>query len=158
MRWPSPPLPPVTSATAPLSSMNHLLRSGGRPPAEGVETAGVDQLARQLVPDDLLGHAPDLDQSIEIDTGIDAHLLAQQHQLLGADIARGLWLPGEWATAEPADGRVELGDTHLEPGMGIGDGEPTRIVQVQRDRRVGPAAAHLAEHALDAHWCRPAHR
>jgi hypothetical protein len=29
--------------------------------AECVETAGVDQFARQLVPDDLLGHAPDLD-------------------------------------------------------------------------------------------------
>jgi len=42
--------------------------------------------------------------------------------------------------------------------MGIGDDEPSRIVQVQGDRRVGPAAAHLAQHALDAHRRRPAHR
>ncbi|HJY47603.1 MAG TPA: hypothetical protein VJ349_02985, partial [Stellaceae bacterium] len=28
------------------------------------------------MPDDLLGHAADLDHRIEIDTGIDAHLLA----------------------------------------------------------------------------------
>jgi len=37
--------------------------------------------------DDLLSHAADLDQRIEIDAGIDAHLLAQQHQLFGADVA-----------------------------------------------------------------------
>jgi len=83
------------------------------------------------VPDDLFGHAADLDQRVEIDTGIDAHLLAEQHQLLGADVACSLWLPGERTAAEPADGRVELGHTHLEPGMRIGDREPARIVQMQ---------------------------
>ena len=46
----------------------------------------------------------------------------------------------------------------FEPGMRVGDGEPAGVVQVQRDRHVGPAAAHLAEHALDAHRRRPAHR
>ena len=64
----------------------------------------MNQLARKLVADNFLGHAPDLDQRVEIDAGIDAHLLAEQHELLGADIASGLWLAGEWAAAEPADG------------------------------------------------------
>src|SRR6516225_11701320 len=115
MRCPSPPLPPVTSATAPLRSMRRLLHSSRGVAAERVETAGMDQLARQLVPDDLLGHAADLDQSVEIDPGIDAHLLAEQHQLFGADVAGGFGLARERATADPADRRVELGDTHLEP-------------------------------------------
>src|SRR6266446_10848433 len=87
-------------------------QSSRGPAAECVETAGVDQFARQLVPDDLLSHAADLDQRIEIDAGIDTHFLAEQHQLFGADVASCLGLPGEWATAEPADGRVELGYPH----------------------------------------------
>lgn len=44
--------------------------------AERVEAACVHQLARQRVPDDVLGHPPDLDQRVEIDAGVDAHLLA----------------------------------------------------------------------------------
>src|SRR5438132_12904919 len=84
-------------------------QSGRSAAAECVKTASVDQFARQLVPDDLLSHAADLDQRIEIDAGIDAHLLAEQNQLLGADIAGRLWLPGERTTAQPTDCRVKLG-------------------------------------------------
>src|SRR5579862_8133139 len=105
MRWPSPPLPPVTSATAPRSSTGVLPRSGGGAATKRVEAVGVDQLARQLVPDDVLGHAADLDQRVEVDPGIDANLLAQQHQFLGADIAGRLRLTGARAAAEPADRR-----------------------------------------------------
>src|SRR5207237_128120 len=81
--------------------------------------------------DDLLSHAADLDERIEIDAGGDTHLLAEQHQLLGADVAGCLWLPGERATAEPADRRIELGYAHFEPGMRVGDRQPAGIVQVQ---------------------------
>ena len=63
----------------------------------------MDQFARQLVPDDLLGHAADLDQGVEINLGINAHLVAKHHQFLGANVAGGLWLSGEWTTAQPAD-------------------------------------------------------
>src|SRR5439155_19964337 len=109
----------------PVGSLSRSLRRAASPAkfaalsrgsaAEGVETAGVDEFARQLVPDDLLGHAADLDQRIEIDAGIDAHLLAEQHQLLGADVAGRLWLPGERAAAQPTYRRVELDYAHLEP-------------------------------------------
>ena len=58
--------------------------SGHGAAAEWVETAGADQFARQLVPDDLLGHAGELDQRVEIDPGPDAHLLAKQNKLPGA--------------------------------------------------------------------------
>src|SRR5208282_3348107 len=103
--------------------------SGRRPAAERIEAAGVDQLAGKLVADDLLGHAPDLDQRIEIHAGIDAHLLAEQHQLLGTDVAGGLGLTGKRAAAEPADRRVELPHAHLQPGMSIGNREAARVVQ-----------------------------
>src|SRR6187401_1468560 len=103
-------LPPVTAGSA-----------SRRGAAEGVEAAGVYQLAGQSMPDDLLGHASDLDQRIEIDPGVDPHLLAQQHQLFGADIAGRLRLTGKRAAAEPADRRVELCDAELQRGVCIGD-------------------------------------
>ena len=74
--------------------------------------------------DDLFGHAANLDQLIEIDGGIDAHLLAEQHQLFGADVAGGLGLSGKRAAAEPADGRVELGDTILSPACALATASP----------------------------------
>src|SRR5215472_1733099 len=46
----------------------------------------------------------------------------------------------------------------LSPVWALANGEPARIVQVQGYRRVGPAAAHLAQHALDAQRRRPTHR
>ena len=46
---------------------------------------------------------------------------------LGADVAGCLWLRGERAATQPADGRVELGYAHLEAGVRVGDGEPARI-------------------------------
>ena len=108
--------------------------------------------------DNLLGHAPDLDQRVEIDAGVDPHFLAEQHQFLGAHITGGLGLTGKRAAAEATDRRVELRHTHLEPGVGVGDRKTARIVQVQRDRHVRPATAHLSEHTLDPHRRRPAHR
>src|SRR5581483_6792829 len=112
--------------------------SGGLAP-EGVEAAGVDQLAGQLVADDLLGHAPDLDQPVEIDAGPDAHLLAEQNQLLGADVAGRALLAGERAAAEAADGGVELLDSHAQAGVRVGNPQPARVVQMQRDLFFRPA-------------------
>jgi hypothetical protein len=40
--------------------------SGRGPTAECVQTAGVNQFTGQLVPDDLLSHAANLDQHVEI--------------------------------------------------------------------------------------------
>src|SRR5262249_31767170 len=93
---------------------DHRCRASGPSPApECVEAAGVDQFARQLVSDDLLSHAAHLDQRVEIDTGIDAHLLAEQYQFLRANVAGRLRLPGEGTTAQPSDGRIELRYTHF---------------------------------------------
>ena len=65
----------------------------------------MDERARQRVADDRLGQAADLDQLVEIDTGSDAHLLAEQDQLFRADVAGGTFLAGERTASEAADGR-----------------------------------------------------
>jgi hypothetical protein len=49
------------SSSSGLSCRIHRESRSRSAAAECVETAGVDQFARQLVPDDLLGHAADLD-------------------------------------------------------------------------------------------------
>ena len=88
---------------------------------------------------------------------LDAHLLAQQHQLLGADVAGRALLAGERAAAQAADGGIEAAHAHAQAGMRVGDGQAARVVQVQGELHVRPARAHLAEHALDARRRRPAH-
>jgi hypothetical protein len=40
----------------------------------------MDQFARQLVADDVLGHAADLDQRVEVNPGVDPYRLAEQDQ------------------------------------------------------------------------------
>ena len=37
--------------------------------------------------DDVLGEPGALDQGVEIDAGFDAHLVAHEHEILGADVA-----------------------------------------------------------------------
>src|SRR3954468_3517988 len=51
-------------------SQRHELR---RLAPECIQAAGMDQFARQLMPDNLLRHAADFDQRVEISTGLDAH-------------------------------------------------------------------------------------
>ena len=63
----------------------------------------MDEFAWQLMVDDFFSHASDLDQFVQIDAGVDAHFLTQQHEFFGADVARGLGLAGEGATTEAAD-------------------------------------------------------
>src|SRR5690242_14395600 len=88
--------------------------SGGGAPTKRIEAAGVDQFARQLMADNVLGHAADLDQRVEINPGVDPHLLAQQNEFLGANVAGRLRLPGKGAPAQPADRRIKLSDAHLQ--------------------------------------------
>ena len=107
--------------------------------------------------DDALGHAADLDQRVEIDAGADAHLLAEQHVFLGADIARRALRPREGAAAEAAHRAVELRHAEAQAGMRVRDREAAGVVQVQRDAQMRPARAHRADAALDPDRRRPAH-
>jgi hypothetical protein len=57
------------------------------------------------VPHHAFGQFRRRDQAFEIDSGIDAHLVAQKHQILGADIAGGglAATAREWTAAQPRD-------------------------------------------------------
>ncbi len=65
----------------------------------------------------------------------------EKDEILGADIAGGAGMAGERAAAEPRHRRVEARHAHFEAGIGVGDREPARIVQMQRDVEIGPALA-----------------
>lgn len=80
------------------------------------------------------------------------------HQLLRGDVARRARLAGEQAAAQAADRGVEARHAEAQPLIGIGDAEAARVVQVQRDREVGPAPAHRAPRkwVLPSPCCRQA--
>jgi hypothetical protein len=108
--------------------------------------------------DDLLRHPSDLDQRVEIDAGLDAHLLAQQHQLFSADVAGRALVRGEGTAAEAADRGIEAAHAHAQARMGVRHRKPAGVVQMQPDPLIRPAAAHLADHPRDPLRRRPSHR
>ena len=73
-----PAAPCVTGASG-------LRRSRPRPAR--LQAAALHDRARQRVADDVLGKPRALDQRLEIDAGRDAHLVAHEDQVLGADVA-----------------------------------------------------------------------
>ena len=46
--------------------------------------------------DDVFGELGAFDQRVKIDPGLDADLVAHKHQILGAHIAGGAFVTGEW--------------------------------------------------------------
>src|SRR6516164_700170 len=83
------------------------------------ETTGMQELARQRMPDDAFRQTPDLDQRIDVDAGVDAHLLAQEHKLFGAYIAGRALVCREGAAAEAADGGIEAAHAHLKSCISV---------------------------------------
>jgi hypothetical protein len=47
----------------------------------------------------IFGKARAFDQSIEIDSGLDAEFVAEKNKILGADVAGGALMAGEWTAA-----------------------------------------------------------
>ena len=119
--------------------------------------AAAHHLARQRVADDPLGLARDLEQSLEVDAGLDADLVAQVDEVLGGDVAGRVLEAGVRAAAEPGDRRVEIVDAHFHRRQRVGEPEPAGVVQVQVDALVGPAVLHLADHPPDRQRIGPAH-
>ena len=68
---------------------------------------------------------------VEIDAGLDAHLLAHEDEVLGADVARGALVTGERAAAEPRDARVEHVHAHFERRVRVRDAHAARVVEMQ---------------------------
>lgn len=82
------------------------------------------------MPHHILGEARALDQRVEVDASLDAKLLAQEHEILGADVAGRAGIAGERAAAQTCDRRVEAIDAHLEPCECVRDAHTARVVQV----------------------------
>ena len=60
--------------------------------------------------------------------------------------------PANGATAQPTDRGLKLGHAHLEPGMGVSDGEAARIVApglMVFSRNPTDAALHELKHIYD---------
>ncbi len=62
------------------------------------------------VADNVFRQLGDLHQPVQVDAGLDAHFLAEEHHVFGADIARraASAMAGEWTAAEAGDRGVEL--------------------------------------------------
>jgi hypothetical protein len=81
-------------------------------------------------------------QLVEIDAGLDAHLVQQVDQILGADVA---CRPGrERAAAEPRERRLVDVDALGEPGHDVDQPDAARVVKVQRDRQLGDMLLEMA--------------
>jgi hypothetical protein len=81
-------------------------------------------------------------QLVQVDAGLHADALAQEHHFLGAHIARRPLLAGEWAAAEAGDRGVEQVDALVQRGQRVGHGQTARVVQVQAHAQRRPTLAH----------------
>jgi hypothetical protein len=98
-----------------------------------------------------------VDERVEVDAGRDAHLLAHEGEVLGADVAGRAGVAREGAAAQAGAGAVEA---CRRPSAGrhegIGHGRAARVVQVQPQAQRGPALAHGADHrGMALGWAQP---
>src|SRR5688500_16319924 len=137
------------TVTAPTLRTRSSTSRGPRSLANCSQTATASELAGQRVADDRLGEAGALDQRVEVDSGLDAELLAQEDQLLAAHVAGGTDVTGERAPTEAGAGRIEAGDAETQRGVGVGHAEAPGVVEVQAEGQVRPAVTHRSEHPCD---------
>ena len=90
----------------------------------------MNALAWQDMTDHFFRHPANFDELVEVDTGGDAHFLAEQDEFLSADIAGCTFLSGKWASAQSANSRVETGDAKPQSGVGVSNGQATSVVEV----------------------------
>src|SRR5699024_9836998 len=100
-----------------------------------------------VAPGECFGDEPsDLDQSVEVDSRIDASLGQVSNQVLGRDVAVGSG--SERAAAVPAGGGVELGDAEVESTIDGLERLSFGVVQMQTDSDVWQPFAQLFEARL----------
>ena len=63
----------------------------------------------------------------------------------------------EGAAAKAGDGGIEMRHAHLQAGIGIGEAEPARVMQVERERDIGIGILHRANDLPDALGRGPGH-
>src|SRR5690606_28335395 len=120
-------------------------------------------VAPQFVPDDLLGEHDGLDESREIDAGVDAFALEEVHEVLGGDHAGEPAVAAVGAAAESADGGVDDEGVALvefaEGGVGAQRRHAARVVQVHLEvPDLGPGVENPADLGTHGGGRVPAHR
>src|SRR4051794_5123598 len=152
------------TGSLPCSAAFARWRSG--PPASARSTAvSTSLMGANLVPVDrardqrvraerpaehALGVARGLQQRIEVDAGLDAHLVEHRDEVLGGDVARGPLR--HRAAAQLAEARLEALAAGLQRGEHVGQALAARVVEVggqldvvaERLARGGEELAHLA--------------
>jgi hypothetical protein len=105
------------------------------------------------VADDLFGQPHHLDQLVEIDPGVDAHVFEHVHQVLGGDHHGRAAVAAVGAAGEAADRGLQAQRVaavqHTQRRVDRGQGHASAIVQVEielLDRR--PARLDLGQRAL----------
>jgi hypothetical protein len=78
--------------------------------------------------EDLLGRARGLEQRVEVDAGLDPHLVQHRDEVLGGDVAGRAGRDG--AAAELAEARLERVDAGLERGEHVGEALAAGVVEV----------------------------
>ena len=78
------------------------------------------------------------DQLFEIDAGVEAERLGEEHHVLGDHVAGRARRIG--AAAEPAQRSIESAHAGLDRGRHVGDAEPARVVEMRQQRDLGPTA------------------
>src|SRR6185312_5867085 len=105
---------PATSAgmTFGIKRLIELRAASGRAHLlpQASEAAALHHRAGQRMADHIFGEIGAGDERFEIDAGLDAHLVAHEDEVLGADIARRALVPGEGAAAEAGDRSVVAAD------------------------------------------------
>src|SRR5579863_7339165 len=82
-------------------------------------------------------------QSLQVNTGLNAHLAQHVDEVLGSDIA--CRPRSEGAAAESTDRRIEGTDTSIEGRHDVGKPKSTRIVEMCADLEVGVSMADPRE-------------
>ncbi len=124
-------------------------RAPARARANGVEVrrwrmqveppAGLDDLARDVVPDQGRQAPRDVDQQVEVDTGVVTHQRQRMHDLLAADVAGGARCIR--AAPDAAERRIEAVGAGGYAGQHIGQPHAAGVVEVQRQFGIRPAPA-----------------
>ena len=107
--------------------------------------------------DDPLGKPPGLDQRLDVKARSDTHLLAEQREFFGGDVARRARLAGKRAAAEARHRGIERRNPEPQTLIGAGDALPARVVEMKGDPHVIPAVPNGADRVRDAPRRGPAH-
>src|SRR3954451_8012213 len=93
-----------------------------------VDRAGDERVRAERPAEHAPHRARGLQQRLEVDSGLDAHLVEHRHEILGGDVAGRAGRHG--AASELADARLERRAARLQGGEHVRETLPARVVEV----------------------------